>query len=184
MVGRTGRLAAGPAPSTRSTLARDLYRPYGNRVGWETLIGTGLGAIFGIGSTLLVDRVRWRRDQNTRQGEIQRQLYGDYLAALEHTRTHLKDLRRLPDLAPDERARQVRDAFREGGTYELAYRIAITAPDTVVRGSEDAQHKLRDLRDALISGTECGTRSPVQAALRHAIKSLRDAMRSDLGTPA
>ncbi|MFK4070414.1 hypothetical protein [Streptomyces sp. NPDC029674] len=153
-------------------------------MGWGTLIGTGLGAIVGVGSTLLVDRVRWRREQDTRQEEIQRQLYGDYLAALERTRTHLKDLRRLPDQAPDERARQVRDAFREGGTYELAYRIAITAPDSVVRVSEDAQHKLRDLRDALISGAECGTRSPVQAALRQSIESLRDAMRAALGTAA
>ncbi|MFE7116120.1 hypothetical protein ACFU99_11940 [Streptomyces sp. NPDC057654] len=153
-------------------------------MGWETLIGTGLGAVVGAGSTLLADRVRWRRERDTRQKEVQRQLYGDYLAALERTRTHLKDLRRLPELAPGERARQVRDAFREGGTYELAYRIAITAPHSVVRSSEEAQRKLRDLRDALIRGTESGTRSPVQVALRHAIGSLREAMRSAVGTDA
>ncbi|MFD7665660.1 hypothetical protein [Streptomyces sp. NPDC059788] len=153
-------------------------------MGWETLVGTGLGAVVGVGSTLLADRVRWRREQDTRQKEVQRQLYGDYLAALERTRTHLKDLRRLPELTPDERARQVRAAFREGGTYELAYRIAITAPHFVVRPSEEAQRKLRDVRDALINGTECGTQSPVQVALRRAIRSLRGAMRSALGTDA
>ena len=35
---------------------------------WTPLAATGLGAFVGVGSTLLADRVRWRRDLRTCTG--------------------------------------------------------------------------------------------------------------------
>ncbi|MCZ4607648.1 hypothetical protein O3S80_28580 [Streptomyces sp. Lzd4kr] len=42
---------------------------------WTTLAGTALGALVGIGSTLLADRARWRRDLADRTRQERRQIY-------------------------------------------------------------------------------------------------------------
>lgn len=64
---------------------------------WTTLAGTALGALVGIGSTLLADRARWRRDLADRTRQERRQIYvtvltkyrlayeGMYAAAAGHT---------------------------------------------------------------------------------------------------
>ncbi|MGY6020538.1 hypothetical protein [Streptomyces spinosirectus] len=42
---------------------------------WTTLAGTGLGALIGVSSTLLADRVRWRRDAAVRDHQERRDIY-------------------------------------------------------------------------------------------------------------
>ena len=97
---------------------------------WGPLLGTALGAVVGVGSTLVSDRVRWRRDRTARQRDMKRQLYGEYLAALMRTRNQLKDIA-SSSLATEDRALKAGEAFREGGAYELRYQMSITAPAIV-----------------------------------------------------
>ncbi|WP_128553973.1 hypothetical protein [Streptomyces triticagri] len=147
-----------------------------------TLIGTGLGAVVGVGSTMLADRARWKRDELTRQQELKRQLYGDYLVALTRTRNQLKDLVRQSNLTPDELAHRAGELYREGGAYELRYQMAITASQRIVEPSDNALRRLRDVRDKIqehAPGTQIDSEL---GRLIVAIKGLRDAMRSDLGT--
>ncbi|GGW51961.1 hypothetical protein GCM10010503_31130 [Streptomyces lucensis JCM 4490] len=110
---------------------------------WGTLWGTGLGAVMGVGSTLLADRIRWKRDQSTRLFDLRRQLYGDYLSALTRTRNELKHIGSSIDLDADERARHAGAAYREGGVPELRYQIAILAPQRVVGPAVEAHRRLR-----------------------------------------
>ncbi|MET7690974.1 hypothetical protein ABZT06_23840 [Streptomyces sp. NPDC005483] len=42
---------------------------------WTPLAGTGLGAIVGVGSTLLADRVRRRRDVTERTRQERKEIY-------------------------------------------------------------------------------------------------------------
>ncbi|MFC7305800.1 hypothetical protein ACFQVC_16430 [Streptomyces monticola] len=146
-----------------------------------TLIGTGLGAVVGVGSTLMADRVRWKRDRAARREDLKRELYGEYLAALTRTRNQLKDLVKARNFTPDERAHQAGELYREGGAYELRYQMSITAPEQVVKRSDDALRKLRDVRDRLqeqVTDSELDTEF---TRLIKSVKSLRDAMRADLG---
>ncbi|MEI5098351.1 hypothetical protein RB200_06390 [Streptomyces sp. PmtG] len=148
---------------------------------WGTLMGTGLGATIGVGSTLIADRIRWKRDQDARREDARRQLYGEYLSALTRTRSQLKEVRSA-DLALDERARRAGEVFRQGGAYELRYQMAITASAVVVERSDDALRKLRDVRDLIQDGAAEDTLQEEFGALIGTIKALRDAMRADLGS--
>ncbi|MFI9718479.1 hypothetical protein ACIHFE_02335 [Streptomyces sp. NPDC052396] len=148
---------------------------------WGTLVGTGFGAVVGVGSTLLSDRVRWRRDHAARQQDVKRQLYGEYLAALTRTRTDLKEVVRTTASAGEERARRAGDAYRDGGAYELRYQMAIIAPGRVVDPSETALRLLRDVRDHIRDGADQARLDSEFGRLTAAVKELRDAMRADLG---
>ncbi|MGP3980869.1 hypothetical protein [Streptomyces sp. KR80] len=119
-----------------------------------------------------------------RQQDLRRQLYGEYLAALTRTRNQLKDIAGSTALVGDERARQAGEAYREGGAYELRYQMAITAPAQVVGPSEDALRRLRDMRDRIQEGVTGRTLDEEFGTLITTIKTLRDAMRSDLGADA
>ncbi|GAA2472311.1 hypothetical protein GCM10010406_05010 [Streptomyces thermolineatus] len=151
-------------------------------VDWGTLIGTGLGAAVGIGATLFAERSRWKRDQFSKEREVRRQLYAEYLAALSRTRNQLRDIARSPDLPADERAERAGERFRSGGAYELRHQMAIVAPEAVVGPSERALRRLRDLSDSL----EAGAVHPEErwttghAAFGDALEELRTAMRKDL----
>jgi hypothetical protein len=151
-------------------------------VDWGTLIGTALGAVVGVGSTVLAERSRWKREFATRELSVRRQLYGDYLAALSRTRNELRGLARSPSVPAEERARLAGETFRSGGAYELRYQMAITAPEPVAAPSERALIALRDLHDRLEAGGIHTDESWVacQEAFTTALAELRTAMRADL----
>ncbi|MFJ9676824.1 hypothetical protein ACIRP2_02025 [Streptomyces sp. NPDC101194] len=146
---------------------------------WGTLLGTALGALVGVGSTLIVDRLRWQRDQTARQRDIKRQLYGEYLAALMRTRNQLKDIA-SSSLAAQDRALQAGEAFREGGAYELRYQMSITASAVVAEHSDASLRRLRDVRNQIREGATGDDLKETYHVLITVIKALRDAMRSDL----
>ncbi|WEV25629.1 hypothetical protein OYE22_10800 [Streptomyces sp. 71268] len=150
---------------------------------WGTLVGTALGATIGVGATLVADRLRWKREETTRKQDVRRQLYGEYLTALTRTRGRLKEVRRA-DLAVDERARQAAAIFLEGGAYELRYQMALTATAPVVEHSDAALRKLRDVRDRIQEGATDEELQEELHLLIRAIKTLRDAMRTDLEADA
>jgi hypothetical protein len=153
-------------------------------VDWGTLIGTALGAVVGVGSTVLAERSRWKREFATRELSVRRQLYGDYLAALSRTRNELRGLARSPSVAAGERARLAGESFRSGGAYELRYQMAITAPEPVAEPSERALRALRDLHDRLEAGDIHTDESWVECheAFTTAMTALQAAMRADLET--
>jgi hypothetical protein len=51
-------------------------------VDWSAPVSTLIGAVVGVGATMLADRSRWKRDQSRERDQLRRDSYGSYLAAV------------------------------------------------------------------------------------------------------
>lgn len=151
---------------------------------WGTLVATALGAVLGAGSTLTVDRSRWRRDHHSREQVARRELYGQYLASLALATHQLRDLRRPGLLTADERMRRAGEVLSESGAYQLRYQMLITAPDLLEAPTEEAFTSIRRLRDRFDEPDVCTDPQWDSAldAVSGAILALKHAMRDDLAT--
>lgn len=152
---------------------------------WSPLVSTALGALIGVGATLVADRSKWRRDRRDRDLALKRQVYGDYLAALSRTWNEIRAAALSSAMPAEERSRVALEAFKERGAYELRHQVEITAPQPVVDLSVTAFRALRDLRDVVQAGAlheDAGYRA--QRGLWDAsFEELRLAIRRDLRTP-
>lgn len=149
---------------------------------WTTLLSAVVGALIATASTALLDRSRWRREQDDRLTGVRRALYGDYLACLSRARNAFRGLARDRDLPPAERERAAREQFAP--CYGMRYQVSITAAPDVYAASEDAFRRLRDVRDLAAAGTLAGDEaySGGRAEYEAALTRLRAAMRRDLGS--
>ncbi|MFE2725991.1 hypothetical protein [Kitasatospora sp. NPDC059327] len=149
---------------------------------WGTLVGTALGAVLGIGSTLAVDRARARRESDIRGEQLRRQVYGEYLVALSRTRSLLRDIAHDVREPPEERARRARDSVREGGAYELRHQLRLCAPTEVLTLVDQVHAALRELREQVLNGavSQDGPYRAARATYETAAAALREAMRRDL----
>lgn len=150
----------------------------------STLVGTALGAILGVGSTLTADRSRWKREHTSRERVMKRELYSEYLAALALATHKLRDLRRPGTPTPSERMSRAGEVLSDSGAYQLRYQIQIGAPETLEEASEQAFDSLRKLRDRFDEADVCtdpGWDDSI-AAVSKAIEVLKLAMRDDLST--
>jgi len=148
---------------------------------WTTLAATALGAFVGVGSTLLADRVRWRRDRADRTRQDRRQIY---VTVLTRYRLAYEDMREAA-LAGDgrERAAAVRRAFRSSGCDEARESALLCAPQEMADALEAVYATLRDLQDAFATG-DPPLDSPAmqERRLKHAeaVWAARAAIRADL----
>lgn len=152
---------------------------------WSTLLSTLLGAVIGVGSTLLADRIRWRRDARGQQRSHRHELYADYLSVL--TRAH-ESLRLVaqterPETTAADREMATRAAFAESGAYEWRNRISVTAPTAVHTASEETFRRLRDVRRVLAHGAKVGSADyeTVREEFSVTLRLLVVAMREDVG---
>ncbi|MFJ3288899.1 hypothetical protein ACIPMW_26875 [Streptomyces sp. NPDC086669] len=148
---------------------------------WTTLAATALGAFVGVGSTLLADRVRWRRDQADRTRQERRQIY---VTVLTKYRLAYEDMREAALTGGGrERAAAVRQAFRSSGCDEARESALLCAPQAMADALEAVYATLRDLQDAFATG-DPPLDSPAmqERRLRHAeaVWSARAAIRGDL----
>ncbi|KAB2973422.1 hypothetical protein F8R89_16160 [Streptomyces sp. SS1-1] len=148
---------------------------------WTTLAATALGAFVGVGSTLLADRVRWRRDRADRTRQERRQIY---VTVLTTYRLAYEDMREAA-LSGDgrERAAAVRRAFRSSGCDEARESALLCAPQARADALESVYATLRDLQDAFATG-DPPLDSPAMQELRlkhaEAVWAARAAIRADL----
>ncbi|MFJ6232687.1 hypothetical protein ACIQH0_01210 [Streptomyces griseus] len=149
---------------------------------WIPLVTTGLGAAIGVGSTLLADRARWRRDRAGQDLDVRRQLYADYTAALSRIRSALHECAQ-EDTPTAERTRRVREEFLAPGAYEIRHQLAIVAPPEIVDAARSAFVVLRDTRDLVAAGASVGdvAYAELEERLDAAVAALRAVMRLDLG---
>ncbi|AOR33603.1 hypothetical protein BFF78_23305 [Streptomyces fodineus] len=151
---------------------------------WTTLAGTALGAVVGVGSTLLADRVRWRRETGERDRRERRDLYVTcltrYRLAYEDMHTAATRHREAPAA---ERAAAVREAFRASGCDEAREVVLIRAPQEMTAVVEDVYASLRELLEVFASGDPAlDTPEFQEHRLRHAqaVWAARAAMRAAL----
>ncbi|MFE3588348.1 hypothetical protein ACFXOY_12555 [Streptomyces niveus] len=149
---------------------------------WISLASTALGAAIGVGSTLLADRVRWRRERAGQDLDVRRQMYADYTAALSRIRTALNECAQA-DIPAGERSLTVRELFLAPGAYEIRHQLAIVAPPEVVEAARSAFIVLRDTRDLLVNGSSLNDTAYMEMEERFdaAVAELRTVMRLDLG---
>lgn len=153
-------------------------------VDWGTLTGTVLGAVLGVGTTLLGERSRWHRENTSRERAAKQQLYGEYLAALSLTRHRLRDLKRSVGIAREERIKQAGEILGSANAFQLLYQMHLMAPESLSDKAEIAFLRLRHLRDRF-DEPDVSTDpewSASQGALGEALETLRRAMRADLSS--
>ncbi|MFI7410489.1 hypothetical protein ACIBU0_17685 [Streptomyces sp. NPDC049627] len=152
---------------------------------WTTLAATALGALVGVGSTLLADRARWRRDMADRTRQERKQIYVTVLTKyrLAYEAMHAAA---VAGRGQDDGAREtsVREAFRSSGCDEARETALICAPQEMSDVLENVYATLRDLQDAFAAGDPPLDSPELQARrLKHAeaVWAARAAMRRDLG---
>jgi hypothetical protein len=153
---------------------------------WGTLLSTLIGAVIGVGSTLLADRVRWRRELERQAKESRRELYARFLTALNEATEALWVVglgdRRVD--GPESLAEVLRGQVHRSGLYSYREQIMILAPPAVLREADLATDRVREYRDVLISGHAAGSAEEGSAmhAYTAALKALRQVMRADLAS--
>lgn len=121
------------------------------------LVSTIVGAMIGVGSTLLVDRGRWTRDQRVQEEHAQQQLHADFIAAVARS-ADIVWIVAMEDQPPSQDGNhRARSAFREADLYTWRYRLALVSPARAVEASEHLLDALRRYRDAVAGGHRPGS---------------------------
>ncbi|MBH5333463.1 hypothetical protein IHE55_01050 [Streptomyces pactum] len=152
---------------------------------WLTLISTLLGAVVGVGTTLLADRARWGRERQAQTLEHRRALYGEFLTTLNLAQESLFAVsygRHPAELTRDLAARA---AFGSHQVYAVRERLVLSGCEPVVAAADAAFHRLKEFRDVVGSGAAPTSPEVMEAITAYAaeLRTLRHAMRDDLGEP-
>lgn len=151
---------------------------------WIAVLGTALGAVIGIGSALINDRVRWRREQDRDRLGVRRELYSSYIAALTEIHESMRAVSGRDGLTPAGRRDAIRAVFHDGGLYQLRYQIGVIADQHVLDAAETAFLHMRDIRDTFAAGGRIS--DPQYQEQRTAwgavLRTLQHAMRDELGS--
>lgn len=154
---------------------------------WGTIVAVALGAVFGVGSTLLTDLLRARRDLRQQWGETRRVVYVRFVVSLSqaHGRMLKAAFRGLNDAALEA---AVHDAYHddpEHASPKASIReLAIVAPDHVHDDAYCAYKSLQKLRN-LLAHSATLTRDAkeyreLNAEFHSRLRALEIVMRDDL----
>ncbi|WP_369247460.1 hypothetical protein [Streptomyces sp. R41] len=150
---------------------------------WMTLAGPRFGALVGVGSTVVADRTRWRRDAGERARQERREIYWACLVTFRQAHEAMRAM------ATGDQEREaagldaaVREAFRASGCNEARESAVICVPTEMVSAIDAAYYSLRRLRDVLASGSSLRSSACQEAREAHqqAVRDARAAMRIDL----
>jgi len=150
---------------------------------WLAPINTLIGAGIGVGSTLIVDRLRWRRDRVMAGQEARRNSYAAFMAALADAYQRLYEIARDQGGQPAARA-TAPEVFRTSNLYPLRYQLVLIAPWEVVEPTNEVFWKIRELRDLVATGASHAGHDfrQLERAYIDAAEKAQVAMRRDLGT--
>lgn len=149
-----------------------------------------IGAVFGVGATLVSDLVRSRREQDRYWSETKRTVYVRFLASLAQTHSRMI-IGAFRDHPADVRRNQVHDAFHSDPQHSdatsMLRELAIVSPDHVYQAALPVYEQLRVIRETLAveslhpeSAEYAAVRDPFLAGM----EALQKVMRKDLQPPA
>lgn len=153
---------------------------------WATLLATLAGGVLGVGSTLLVDQVRWQRDRRQQWERTRGEAYADFLTELSKSYESLWALGRGEYLEDQPRPAAARQILRTGGIYHARQRLVILAPLPVQTACERVFTDLKAVRDIIASdeGPESRTFREADRAFRASLRDFHTQIRQDLGISA
>ena len=151
-----------------------------------TLAAAAVGAVIGVGSTLITDFVRAHRDLDQKWTDTKRLVYVRFLEALAQAHSRII-VTAMQDLSGAEKRQAIHHAFHNDPQYSEAKSVlrelAITAPDHVYRLACDVYERLRIVRDVLAQPSATVDYPEFKQAngpFFRELEVLQDVMRDDL----
>ncbi|MEU6578439.1 hypothetical protein [Streptomyces sp. NPDC046805] len=104
---------------------------------WLSLVGTGLGAVLGVGATLAGEHVRWRRTTRDNKLHDRRSMYVDRLVAFRRVHEETDEVVAAID-ASYISLREIREVLASGSTVPTpAYQAARQAHRDTTEAARD-----------------------------------------------
>lgn len=152
----------------------------------QTLIAAVVGAVIGVGSTLITDFLRSRRDADEKWTETKRLVYVRFLVAVTQAHSRIK-VAAMEDLEPTEKRKAVSAAFYDDPqnveAKSILRELAITASDDINKLANETYECLRAIRDVLsrpVTTIDGPVYRTVSKPFWDNIGALQAAMRDDL----
>jgi hypothetical protein len=154
---------------------------------WGTIVAVALGAVFGVGSTMLTDLLRARRDLRLQWADTRRAVYVRFAFSL--SRAHSRILKAAFENSGDgTREKAVHDAYHDDPEHvspKAAMReLAIVAPDHVYDAARRVYDCLQALRNQFAEDAALTRGSAEYKKLNHEyrehLRALELIMRDDL----
>ena len=150
---------------------------------WSTLLSTLVGAVIGVGSTVILDVSRWHREGSQRWALSRRASYIDFLTALSAAHSGLVSAVLRIHADDGDAYGKLHEAVHGSQIWQRRQSLALTAPQNVLVQAVQATSCLELLRDILIiqPDIESDAYTVARNALWSANATLREVMRQDLG---
>ncbi|MFF6878377.1 MULTISPECIES: hypothetical protein [unclassified Streptomyces] len=147
---------------------------------WISLLATLTGGVIALGSALLVEHRRARREAVSEWHRTRRELYSRFLAAHAQAGSDLRNIAATSGLDAGERYRLTRSAYTH--CYASRHELELLAPPSVVRPAEECSRAVRMMRDAVSEGARLDSDAFEELTRRYLELRLetRGAMRSDI----
>ncbi|MET9831856.1 hypothetical protein ABZ078_21735 [Streptomyces sp. NPDC006385] len=151
---------------------------------WISAVSTLAGAVVGVSSALIAERIRWRRDQEREGAQTRRAVYSEFLMALSRGHSDMRTVVLRSDGSTGDRLYgDLHQALDNSGIWRLRQSLSLTASAEIIQLAVRACDALTRMRDGLIEEPDVrgDSYARVRADLWRENAHLREAMRRDLG---
>jgi hypothetical protein len=153
-------------------------------VDWISPLSTLAGAIVGVSSALMAERIRWRRDREKEAAQTRRGVYSEFLMALSQSHSDMRSVILQGDVPSAEvRYGLLHQALDGSGIWRLRQSLSLTAPAEIIQMAVSTCDALTTMRDVLIDIPDVRNDAYLRsrAELWRTNANLRETMRRDLG---
>jgi hypothetical protein len=153
------------------------------RVDLTAPLSTVIGAVVGVGSTIIADRFRWNRDEHRGRLRTRREVYTEFLVALSVAHDNLQAVAISEDLDPDARPGRLHLVVNDSGLWRARQTLSLVAPRSILDRAEEVTEALEHVKEALTADLTIfsDAYSKTRADFWRANAELRQLMREDLG---
>ncbi|QFZ75194.1 hypothetical protein GFH48_19685 [Streptomyces fagopyri] len=147
-------------------------------------MSTLAGAVVGVSSALIAERIRWRRDQQRDGSQTRRVVYSEFLMALSRGHSDMRTVVLQVDRSTGDRLYgDLHQALDGSGVWRFRQSLSLTASAEIIQLAVKACDALTRMRDGLIEDPDVRGDAyfRIRADLWRENARLREAMRKDLG---
>lgn len=145
-------------------------------------MGTIGGAIVGVSSALLAERLRWRRERDQHWIQQRRAVYQEFVVASSRAHSQMRASALRAGLSERERFSEIHQAIDSSQLWQQRQALSLTAPRHIVALAAEVTQALEAIRDLLIEDPCITGDRFLHLRAMYWLKNadLREAMRSDL----